>query len=131
MAGKNFSATADLEIIDSGKGVLFTLTPTKGGVNTTLPSGTPAAVPASSDPALSLAADPGDPNATPPRPADTTNLVFLGSIAQPPKDVAGIVATFNYTFPDGNTLVATAPAVDIVAPVNNDPDGFTIQEAAV
>ena len=146
-------ADADLKIVDNGKGVLFTVqlqlssfpgygitvnqwfvSPftfwQKGGQPIGLPPNTPPAVINVSSPALTVVPDPGDPSATPPRPADTTGLVFLGTITQPPQDVDGVVATFAYTFPDGVQLTATADPVDIT-PSETDPDSFVIQESAL
>lgn len=124
----------DLQILDDGKGVLYTLTPVNAaGAAVPLPAGSQPIVPTSSDPALTLAQDPGDPTANPPRLADTTGLVFLGSIAQPAKDVVGVVATFTDTLENGTTISTAALAVDIVPDPNNpnNPTGFTIAESAV
>lgn len=124
-------AGVDLQIVDNGKGVLYTLVPQKAGQPISLPTGTaPASISVSDPAALNVVPDPGDPNATPPRPADTTNLVFLGTLPTPPKDEDDVVATFNYTFPDGATLSAVAKGVDIV-PAENDPDSFVIQESGL
>lgn len=130
-------AGVDLSILDDGKGVLYTLTPVKANPDGTttpepLPAGTSPIVGTPSDPVLNVAQDPGDPSATPPRPADTTGLVFLGSIATP-KDVAGVVVTFKCTLPNGNVISTDAPPVDVVPDPNNpnNPTGFTIAEAAV
>ena len=123
--------TVDLSALDDGKGVLYTLTLVPAGSK--LPAGSPPIVGTSSSPALTVAADPGDPSATPPRAADTTGLVFLGSIAKPPVDTPGLVVTFAVTLPNGTAISQAAAAVDIVPDPNNpaNPTGFTIQEAAV
>lgn len=124
----------DLQILDDGKGVLYTLTPINaGGTPVAMPAGSSPITGSSSDPALTVAPDPGDPNATPPRAADTTGLVFLGSIVPPAKDTTGIVVTFSATLPNGNAISTAAPAVDIVPDPNNpaNPSGFTIAESAV
>ena len=119
-------AGVDLQILDDGKGVLFTLTPVNhAGAPEPLPSG--VLVTGTSSAPASLAnpvPDPGDPNATPPRPADTTGLVFLSTVASPVVDAAGIVVTFSAPF--GSTA---ADPVDVVA--DNSPVGFTITESAL
>ena len=119
MNTKAVKADADLQIVDNGKGVLYTLTPQKGGQNVPLPPNTPPAVISVNNPALDVE----------PTPGDNTGLSFTGSIAQPPQDVSGIVATFTYTFPDGVQVIAQASAIDIV-PSETDPDSFVIQESA-
>jgi hypothetical protein len=122
----------DLTTLDDGKGVLYTLTPVNAaGADVKMPAGSSPITPSSSDPALTVAPDPGDPTANPPRPADTTGLVFLGSIAQPPKDVAGIVVSFSATLPSGNTIQTAADPVDIVPDPNNpnNPTGFNVVES--
>lgn len=134
MSPQKQRAIVDLTVLDDGKGVLFTLTPVNSaGSAVPLPSGSGPVAGASSDPAMTVAQDPGDPAAVPPRAADTTGLVFLGSIVQPPKDVAGIVVTFSDTLTNGTIISTPAPAVDIVPDPNNpkNPSGFTVQEAAV
>jgi len=119
-------ATTDLQILDDGKGVLFTLTPVnRAGAPEPLPSGT--TITGTSSAPASLAnpiPDPGDPNATPPRPPDTTGLVFLSTVPQPPVDVVGAVVTF--TAPFGSTA---ANPVDVTA--DDSPVGFTITESAL
>jgi len=118
-------AGVDLQILDDGKGVLYTLTPVnKAGNPEPLPAG--VVVGASSSAPASLAnavQDPGDPTANPPRPADTTGLVFLATVPQPPVDAVGIVMTFSAPF--GSTA---ANPVDVTA--DNSPVGFTITETA-
>jgi hypothetical protein len=118
-------AGANLQILDDGKGVLYTLTPVnKQGVAEPLPAGT--AITATSSAPASLAnavPDPGDATLNPPRPADTTGLVFLATVPQPPVDAAGVVMTFSAPF--GST---DAAAVDITA--DSSPVGFTITESA-
>jgi|SRR5580700_54604 hypothetical protein len=119
-------ATADLQILDDGKGVLFTLTPVnRAGAPEPLPSG--ITVTGTSSAPASLAnpiPDPGDPNATPPRPPDTTGLVFLSTVPQPPVDAVSVVVTF--TAPFGSTA---ANPVDVTA--DDSPVGFTITESAL
>lgn len=118
-------AGADLQILDDGKGVLYTLTPVNSaGSPEPLPAGDVVTA-ASSAPAslVNAVPDPGDPTAIPPRPADTTGLVFLATVPQPPVDALGIVMTFSAAF--GST--AAAP-VDVVA--DSSPVGFTISESA-
>jgi hypothetical protein len=132
MTPSKATATVDLTTLDDGKGVLYTFTPVNSqGATVTLPAGTPPISGTSSDPAMTVAQDPGDPAATPPRPADTTGLVLLGSIAQPAKDVAGIVVTGSTTLPNGTVLSLACPPVDIVPDPNNpaNPTGFTVVEA--
>jgi hypothetical protein len=81
--------------------------------------------PTSSAPAsLAVAADPGDPNANPPRLPDTTGLVFLGTVPQPVVDAVGVVVTFSAAF--GSTA---ANPVDVTA--DNSPVGFAITESAL
>lgn len=119
------AAGVDLAILDDGKGVLFTLTPVNHAGNPEpLPPGTTVSATSSAPASLTVAADPGDPNATPPRPPDTTGLVFLGTVPQPPVDAAGVVVTFSAPF--GTTA---ADPIDITA--DNSPVGFTITEAAL
>ena len=133
MSPQKLRAGVDLTVLDDGKGVLFTLTPVNSqGATVPLPAGSGPVAGASSDPAMTVAQDPGDPAATPPRPADTTGLVFLGSIVQPPKDVAGIVVTFTDTLTNGTVISTKAARVDIVPDPNNpnNPSGFTVAESA-
>jgi hypothetical protein len=119
-------AGVDLQILDDGKGVLYTLTPVnRSGNPEPLPAG--VTVSASSSAPASLAnaiQDPGDPNATPQRPPDTTGLVFLATVVQPVVDANGIVMTFSAPF--GST---GADPVDVVA--DNSPVGFSIKESAL
>lgn len=119
-------ATSNLQILDDGKGVLYTLTPVNhAGAPEPLPTGTVISASSSAPASLGNAVpDPGDPNATPPRPADTTGLVFLATVPQPPVDATGIVMTFSAPF--GTT--AAAP-VDVAADAS--PVGFTISESAL
>jgi len=126
------TVTVDLDILDDGKGVLYSLTPVnKAGNTVPLPSGTPPITASSSAPASLANAipDPGDPNANPPRPPDTTGLVFLATVPQPPVDAVGIVETFTTTLTNGTVLTGPAPAVDVTA--DNTPAGFTIKETAL
>jgi hypothetical protein len=119
-------AGVDLQILDDGKGVLFTLVPVNhAGAAEPLPAGD-VVTGVSSAPA-SLAnpvPDPGDPSATPPRPADTTGLVFLSTVVTPVVDATDIVVTFSAPF--GSTA---ANPVDVVS--DNSPVGFTISESAL
>lgn len=133
------TAIVDLTILDDGKGVLFALTPkNKGGGTVPLPSGTPPITAVSSAPAslTNAVPDPGDPTLTPPRPPDTTGLVFLSTVPQPPVDATGITMTFSTTLPNGTALTGTtgasgntgAPAIDVIA--DNSPVGFSVTETA-
>jgi hypothetical protein len=133
MAGK-LSAGVNLTTLDDGKGVLYALTPVNAAGNPTkLPAGSGPVTGTSSSPAMTVAQDPGDPTATPPRPADTTGLVFLGSIAQPPVDTPGIVVTFTDQLTSGAVITTAAAPVDIIPDPNNpaNPTGFTIVESDV
>jgi hypothetical protein len=124
-------ATADLVILDDGKGVLFTLQPVNaGGAAIPLPAGSGPITGVSSAPA-SLAnpiQDPGDPTATPPRPPDTTGLVFLSTVPQPPVDAVGVVVTFSDTLTSGNTITTAANPIDVTA--DDSLAGFTSTETA-
>jgi hypothetical protein len=122
-------ATVDLQILDDGKGVLFTLTPVNAaGGSVPLPTGTVVVATSSAPATLTVAADPGDPTATPPRAADTTGLVFLGSVVKPVVDATGVTVGFSDTLATG-TITATSAPVDIVA--DNSAVGFTVTEAAL
>lgn len=122
---KTMPTAVDLVILDSGKGVLFTLTPiNKAGATEPLPAGDVVNATSSAPASLAVAPDPGDPSATPPRPADTTGLVFLGTVPQPPVDAVGVVVTFSAAF--GSTV---ANPVDITA--DNSPVGFSITETVL
>lgn len=113
------------QILDDGKGVLFTLTPINhAGDPEPLPAGTPVSATSSANASLAVVPDPGDPTANPPRPADTTGLVFLGTVPQPPVDALGVVVTFSAPF--GST---SAQPIDVVA--DNSPVGFSISESAL
>lgn len=131
VAHKKAGATVDLTTLDDGKGVLYKFTPINAsGAAVPLPAGTPPMSGTSSDPALTVAQDPGDPTANPPRLPDPTGLTLLGSIAQPPKDVAGIVVTGTTTLPSGTVLTLACPPVDIVPdPAATNPTGFTVVES--
>jgi hypothetical protein len=124
-------ATVDFDILDDGKGVLFTLQPVNAAGNpVALPSGSGPITGVSSAPA-SLAnpvQDPGDPTANPPRPPDTTGLVFLSTVPQPPVDATGIVVAFSDTLTNGATISTTANAIDVTS--DSSPAGFTISESA-
>lgn len=122
-------AAVDLAILDDGKGVLYTLTPVNVAKQPVpLPPGV-IVTPASSAPAsLVVAPDPGDPTANPPRPADTSGLVFLGTVPQPPVDATGVVASFSATLPNNVVISASADPVDVVA--DSSPAGFSISETA-
>jgi hypothetical protein len=119
-------AGVDLVILDDGKGVLFTLAPVNHvGTVEPLPAGD--VVTGTSSAPTSLAnpiPDPGDPTTTPPRPPDTTGLVFLSTVPQPPVDAVGVVVTF--TAPFGSTA---ANPIDVTA--DSSPVGFTITESAL
>ena len=122
-------ATVDLQILDDGKGVLFTLTPVNAaGATVALPAGVTVTPTSSAPGSLAVAQDPGDPNANPPRPPDTTGLVFLGTVPQPPVDATGIVVTFSATLPSGTVISAAAAPVDVVT--DSSPVGFSITETA-
>lgn len=107
-------ATVDLQILDDGKGVLFTLTPVnQAGNPVPLPTGDTVTATSSVPGSLAVASNPGD----------TTGLVFLGTVPQPPVDATGIVVTFSAAF--GSTA---ANPIDVVS--DSSPVGFTITEAA-
>lgn len=126
---KTLKASVDLRILDDGKGVLYTLTPINAAKNPVpLPSGVTVSASSSAPGSLSVAPDPGDPNTTPPRPADTTGLVFLGTVPQPPVDADGIVATFSATLADNSVISTDAKPVDVAA--DDSPVGFSITETA-
>lgn len=128
---KAATAIADLVILDDGKGVLYTLQPiNKAGVAVPLPAGSgPVSAVSSAPGSLANAVqDPGDPTANPPRPPDTTGLVFLATVPQPPVDATGIVMTFSDTLTNGSTISTAADPVDVTA--DNSPAGFTITETA-
>ena len=118
-------AGTDLQIVDNGKGVLYTVQPQKAGAPIALPPNTPPAVIN-----VTVGGSPSTALTVVPTPGDTTGLSFTGSIAQPPQDVDAVVAAFAYTFPDGVQLTATADPVDIT-PSETDPDSFVIQESAL
>jgi hypothetical protein len=110
--------------------VLFTLAPVNAaGDVIPWPAGEPAITGVSSAPAslTNPVPDPGDPSATPPRPADTTGLVFLSTVPQPPVDAEDVVVTFSVTTTAGVALTATANPVDVTA--DDSPAGFTISES--
>ena len=118
-------AGTDLQILDNGKGVLYTVQPEKAGSPIALPPNTPPAAIS-----VTVGGSPSTALTVVPTPGDTTGLSFTGSIAQPPQDVDTVVAAFAYTFPDGVQLTATADPVDIT-PSETDPDSFVIQESAL
>ena len=122
--GGGSMATVDFQILDDGKGVLFTLQPiNRADSPEPLPAGDVVTGTSSAPASLTNPApDPGDPTATPPRPPDTTGLVFLSTVPQPPVDATGIVVTFTAAF--GSTA---ANPIDVVA--DNSPVGFTISES--
>jgi hypothetical protein len=123
-------ATVDFQILDDGKGVLFTLSPVNSAGNPVpLPAGTPAITATSSAPGSLTNAidDPGDTTANPPRPPDTTGLVFLSTVPQPPVDATGITMTFATTLANGTTLTGVSTPVDVIA--DTSPVGFTITES--
>ena len=128
---KAATATADLVILDDGKGVLYTLQPiNKAGIAVPLPSGSGPITAVSSAPAslANAVQDPGDPTANPPRPPDTTGLVFLATVPQPPVDATGVVMTFSDTLTNGSVISTAANGVDVTP--DNSPAGFTITETA-
>lgn len=124
-------ATVDFDILDDGKGVLFTLQPVNAAGNpVALPSGSGPITGTSSAPAslTNPVQDPGDPTANPPRLPDTTGLVFLSTVPQPPVDATGIVVTFSDTLTNGATISTAANAIDVTS--DSSPAGFTISESA-
>jgi hypothetical protein len=128
---KAATATADLVILDDGKGVLYTLQPiNKAGAPVPLPTGSGPISAVSSAPAslANAVQDPGDPTATPPRPPDTTGLVFLATVPQPPVDATGVIMTFSDTLTNGSVISTAATGVDVTP--DNSPAGFTITETA-
>jgi hypothetical protein len=99
-------STVDTQILDDGKGVLFTLQPVNAAGNPiALPSGSGPVAGVSSAPAslTSPVTDPGDPTATPPRLPDTTGLVFLVSTAANPIDVAADDSPVGFTITETTT----------------------------
>jgi hypothetical protein len=101
-------ATVDLQILDDGKGVLFTLQPVNANGNPVpLPAGDMVSASSSATASLTVVPNPGD----------TTGLVFLGTVPQPPVDATDIAVTFSATNP-----------IDVVA--DDSPAGFTITETA-
>jgi hypothetical protein len=120
----------DLQILDDGKGVLYTLTPVnKAGVTEPAPPGGVITAVSSAPASLANAVpDPGDPTANPPRPPDTTGLVFLATVPQPPVDAVGITQTFTDTETSGATISGVSDPVDVTA--DTSPVGFTITETA-
>jgi hypothetical protein len=131
MDRSKMKATVDFEILDDGKGVLYTLTPVNTAGNPMpLPGGnTLSGVSAAPASLANPIADPGDPNATPPRLPDTTGLVFLSTVPKPVVDAVGIVVTFTDTQTGGTLLTAVANAIDVDA--DNSLAGFTISETAL
>lgn len=112
-------ATVDLQILDDGKGVLFTLQPVNAAGNSIpLPTGDTVSAGSSAPGSLAVAPNPGD----------TTGLVFLGTVPQPPVDATGIVVTFSATLSNGNTISTAANPIDVTA--DDSPVGFTITETA-
>lgn len=125
--------TVGITLLPNGH-VLFTfVTDPPGSV---LPSGTPLPLTfTSSDPALAVVQDPGDPNATPPRPPDTTGLVALGTPNLPAGStgVTGIIVTGQTTLPGATSPISGSNSdnpVDIV-PAPNLPTGFKVVESNV
>jgi hypothetical protein len=122
---KEKTMPVDLQILDDGKGVLFTLQPVNAAkMPVPLPAGDTVTATSSAPATLAVAPDPGDPNANPPRPADTTGLVFLGTVPQPPVDATAIVVTFSASFGS-----SAANPIDVTA--DGSPAGFTITETAL
>jgi hypothetical protein len=134
---KTSGHSVKLQILPSGK-VLFTFTPTPAG--STMPAGTPPLSYTVSDPALLVTADPGDPNATPPRPPDNgSGLVALGT-PNPPANtpnwpgVVGIIVTGQTTLPGASApIVSDQASVDVVPapPTPTNPTGFAVAETAL
>lgn len=114
MAKKATKAGVDFQIQDNGT-VKYTLTPVDAlGNAAPLAPGTPAVTATSSDPALSLAADPAE-----------TSGFSLSWIGTPTALATGVVASFTTTQPDGSVVAGSGDPVDIVA----GPAGaFTVQE---
>ena len=127
MAAK-LKASADFVILDDGKGVLFTIGGFLNAAGNPVPfSGTLAG--ASSAPASlsNPVQDPGDPTANPPRPPDTTGLVFLSTVPKPVVDGTGIVVTFTDALTSGQSISVAANPIDVDA--DDSPVGFTISES--
>ena len=112
---KAVKAGVDFVIQDNGT-VKYTLTPVDAmGNATTLAAGTPAVTATSSDPALTLAADPAE-----------TSGFSLSWIGTPSALATGVVASFTTTQPDGSVVAGSGDPVDIVA---GPAGGFTVTEA--
>lgn len=112
---KAVKAGVDFVIQDNGT-VKYTLTPVDAmGNATTLAAGTPAVTATSSDPALTLAADPAE-----------TSGFSLSWIGTPSALATGVVASFTATQPDGSVVAGSGDPVDIVA---GPAGGFTVTEA--
>jgi hypothetical protein len=128
MSPTKVKASADFVILDDGKGVLYTLQPINAAGNAVPnPAGTITAVSSAPASLTNAVQDLGDPTANPPRPADTTGLVFLSTVPQPPVDAVGIVMTFTDTLTSGSVISTAANPVDVTA--DNTPAGFTITES--
>lgn len=125
-------AGVKLRVLDDGKGVLYTLLPVNAAGNP-VPwnvANNPIQAVSSAPATLGNAVpDPGDPNATPPRPADTTGLVFVAPVTQPVVDADNVVMTFSDTLTNGSTISTDAPGVDVAA--DDSPVGFSISESAL
>jgi hypothetical protein len=134
---KTSGHSVKLQILPTGQ-VIFTFTPTPAG--STMPAGTPPLSYTVSDPALVVVADPGNPNATPPRPPDNgSGLVALGT-PNPPANtpnwpgVTGIVVTGQTTLPGASAPIVSDPAsVDVIPapPTPTNPTGFAVAETAL
>lgn len=131
MTPAKLKALIDLQILDDGKGVLFALQPTNAAGNPIpLPAGNTLSGVSSAPASLaSPVPDPGDPTATPPRPADTTGLVFLSTVAKPVVDATGIIVTFTDTQTGGALLTVAANPIDVDS--DNSLVGFTVSETAL
>lgn len=122
-------ATVNLQILDDGKGVLYTISGFVNAAGTPVPNSGALSGVSSAPATLTVAADPGDPSATPPRPADTTGLVFLGSVVKPVVDATGVTVAFTDTLTNGTVINETSDPVDVVA--DSSPVGFTVSESAL
>jgi hypothetical protein len=124
-------ASVDLQILDDGKGVLFTISGfvNKAGNPVSQPAGTITGVSSAPASLTSPVPDPGDPTTTPPRLPDTTGLVFLSTVAQPVVDATDVVVTFTDTETSGGTITEAAGGIDIVA--DDSAVGFSITETSL
>lgn len=123
---KAVKATVDLEIVDNGKGVRYTLTPVDSlGNPVNLPAGTPPVTGVVTDNTgaastlLALSVDP----------ADTSGFGLI-QIGTPSGALGtGIVATFSTTLPGATSPISqAADPVDVIA---GPAGGFLVQESVV